>query len=176
MHSAIQVKPNPRLNGRRIRRWLERLLACIGLFFVVVVGLGPDGAPCNNNLDPWVEMRHAALLSSVRAGPGVLPARDVLRMATIDGARVLGLDDRIGSLEVGKAADLVVVRTDGVHVAPALDPVGTLVYATQARDVEHVFVGGQPIVQSGELATLDAARVAAGARSQSAQLARRAGI
>ncbi len=142
----------------------------------VVVGLGPDGAPCNNNLDPWVEIRHAALLSSVRAGPGVLPARDVLRMATIDGARVLGLDDRAGSIEVGKVADLVVVRTDGVHVAPALDPIGTLVYATQARDVEHVFVGGQPIVESGELVTLDAPRVAARARSQAAKLARRAGI
>ncbi len=142
----------------------------------VVVGLGPDGAPCNNNLDPWVEIRHAALLSGVRAGPGVLPARDVLRMATIDGARVLGLDERIGSIEPGKEADLVVVRTDGVHVAPAPDPVGTLVYAAQARDVEHVFVGGEHIVESGVLQTLDAARVAATARAQAGRLGRRAGI
>lgn len=142
----------------------------------VVVGLGPDGAPCNNNLDPWLEMRHAALLSSVRAGPGVLPAADVLGMATIDGARVLGLDARIGSLEVGKEADLVVVRTDGVHVAPAPDAVGTLVYATQARDVEHVFVAGRPVVEGGELLTLDAGRVAAKARTQAAKLARRAGL
>ncbi len=142
----------------------------------VVVGLGPDGAPCNNNLDPWVEIRHAALLSSVRAGPGVLPARDVLRMATLDGARVLGLEARIGSLEPGKEADLVVVRTDGVHVAPALDPVSVLVYAAQARDVEHVFVGGEQVVDSGALTTLDAPRVAATARTQANRLARRAGI
>src|SRR6185503_2425867 len=66
----------------------------------VVVGLGADGAPCNNNLDPWVELRHAALLSSVAAGPGALTARAALRLATIDGARVLGLDKLIGSIEL----------------------------------------------------------------------------
>jgi len=142
----------------------------------VVVGLGADGAPCNNNLDPWVEIRHAALLSSVRAGPGVLPAREVLRMATLDGARVLGLEARIGSIEPGKEADLVVVRTEGVHVAPALDPVGTLVYAAQARDVEHVFVGGEQVVDGGVLTTLDAERVVATARTQANRLARRAGV
>ncbi len=142
----------------------------------VIVGLGADGAPCNNNLDPWVEMRHAALVSAGRFGPGVLPARDVLRAATIDGARVLGLEAEIGSVEVGKQADLVVVRQDAVHVAPAWDPVSSLVYATQARDVEHVLVGGRFVVQSGEVQTLDAPRVAAIARTQARQLARRAGI
>ncbi|MCB9580324.1 MAG: 5'-deoxyadenosine deaminase [Polyangiaceae bacterium] len=142
----------------------------------VVVGLGPDGAPCNNNLDPWVEMRHAALISAGRFGPGVLEARDVLRMATIDGAKVLGLDHEIGSVEVGKRADLVVVRMDDVHVAPTWDPVSTLVYATQARDVRHVLVDGRFLVQDGELTTLDAERVAAMARQQARRLARRAGV
>lgn len=142
----------------------------------LVFGLGPDGAPCNNNLDPWIEIRHAALLSNALAGPGELPAAEVLRMATLDGARVLGLADRIGSLEVGKDADLVVVRTDGPHVAPVYDPVSTLVYATQARDVEHVFVRGRAIVTRGELQTLDADAVAAGARIEARRLARRAGI
>lgn len=140
----------------------------------VSVGLGVDGAPCNNNLDPWVEMRHAALLSSLRAGPGALPASQVLRMATIDGARLLGCGDRTGSLEVGKRADLVVVRTDRPHVAPALDPVGTLVYATQARDVEHVFIDGRWVVRAGTLETLDAERAAALARSEARRLMRRA--
>jgi cytosine/adenosine deaminase-related metal-dependent hydrolase len=140
----------------------------------IVVGLGPDGAPCNNNLDPWVELRHAALLASAICGPGALPADQVLRMATIDGARLLGLDQDIGSLEVGKRADLIAVRTNGVHVAPAFDPVGTLVYATQARDVEHVFVEGQALVQGGELLSLDAAAAAATARREGKRLMRRA--
>lgn len=142
----------------------------------LTVGLGADGAPCNNNLDPWLEMRHAALLSSSLAGPGALPARDVLRLATIDGARVLGLAHQIGSLELGKSADVVVVGTRGPHSAPAPDPVSTLVYATQSRDVEHVFVGGRAIVERGELATLDVDRVVRVAREQAARLARRAKV
>jgi 5-methylthioadenosine/S-adenosylhomocysteine deaminase len=142
----------------------------------VVVGLGADGAPCNNNLDPWVELRHAALLSSVRASPGALSAQAVLRMATLDGAQVLGLADRIGSLEIGKRADVVVVRTLEPHLVPARDPVATLVYATQSRDVEHVFVDGQPLVEGGELVTLEQSRVVARARAEAGRLARRAGI
>lgn len=140
----------------------------------LTVGLGPDGAPCNNNLDPWLEMRHAALCASAKSGPGVLPAREVLRLATIGGARVLGLADEIGSLEVGKAADLVVVTPLTPHAAPAPDPVSTLVYATQARDVEHVFVAGREIVRRGELTTLDSERVVRVAREQAPRLARRA--
>lgn len=142
----------------------------------IAVGLGPDGAPCNNNLDPWLELRHAALLAAVRSGPGVLHARRVLRMATLDGARLLGEEHRLGSIEVGKRADLVVVRVDRPHVGPAWDPVSTLVYATQARDVEHVFVDGRAVVKRGELQTLDAERVVARARSEARRLARRAGI
>ena len=142
----------------------------------VIVGIGPDGAPCNNNLDPWLEMRHAALLASVKDEPAKLPARDVLRMATIDGARLLGQEQRIGSIEIGKRADLVVVRVDRPHVAPASDPVSTLVYSTQARDVEHVFVDGRPVVEDGLLLTLDAERVVRTAKSEAKKLARRAGI
>lgn len=142
----------------------------------LTVGLGADGAPCNNNLDPWLELRHAALVSSATAGPGVLPARAVLRLATIDGARVLGLSHEIGSLEPGKSADVVVVRAFAPHTAPAPDPVSTLVYATQARDVEHVFVAGRPVVKDGVLATLDAERVVSVAREQAGRLARRAKI
>jgi 5-methylthioadenosine/S-adenosylhomocysteine deaminase len=142
----------------------------------VVVGLGADGAPCNNNLDPWLELRHAALISSVKTAPGALPARRALRLATIDGARILGLGDELGSLEVGKLADLIVVNPWRPHSAPAPDPVSTLVYATQARDVEHVFVSGKPVVERGELATLDAERVVARAREQAPRLARRAGL
>ena len=142
----------------------------------LTVGIGADGAPCNNNLDPWIEMRRAALLSSYRAGPGRLAAADVLRMATMGGARLLGQGDRIGSIEVGKRADLVVVRTDGPHVAPFADPVEALVYAVQSRDVEHVIIDGRHVVDRGELVTLDADRIVAEAPREARRLARRAGI
>jgi cytosine/adenosine deaminase-related metal-dependent hydrolase len=140
------------------------------------VALGADGAPCNNNLDPWLEMRHAALLASVVSGPARLPAHAVLRMATVGGARLLGLDSEIGSLEIGKLADLTVVRTDRPHAAPAFDPIGTLVYCTQSRDVEHVFVAGRPLVWHGEHQTLDIERVVARAREQARRLLRRADV
>jgi len=142
----------------------------------VVVGLGADGAPCNNNLDGWLEMRLAALLAKVRSGTTSLPARDVLRMATIDGARVLGLADKIGSVEVGKWADLVVVAQDGVHLAPAKDPFSTLVYAMKASDVRHVLVQGRHVVKNGELLTLDARRVASLAAAEARAVAARAGL
>ncbi len=77
----------------------------------VSVSLGADGAACNNRLDMFTEMRTAALLQKALHGPEVLPANRVLRMATIDGARAMGLDSEIGSLEVGKRADVAVVRT-----------------------------------------------------------------
>lgn len=142
----------------------------------IEVGLGADGAPCNNNLDPWLELRHAALLAAARVGPGLLPAREVLRLATRGGARLLGLESEIGSLELGKAADVVVVNPWQAHSAPAPDPVSTLVYATRASDVEHVFVGGRAVVRAGQLTTLEVDRVVAEARSEAGRLARRAKI
>ena len=105
-----------------------------------------------------------------------MPAARVLRMATSDGARVLGLGDEIGSLELGKRADLIVVNPWRAHAAPAPDPVSTLVYASQARDVEHVFIDGQRIVDRGALTTLDPERVVARARELGPKLARRAGL
>ncbi|MGE0324128.1 MAG: amidohydrolase family protein [Polyangiaceae bacterium] len=142
----------------------------------VTVAVGADGAPCNNNLDPWREMRLAAQLSSPIAGPGALPARAALRMLTIDAARLLGVDAEQGSIEVGKRADLLVVRRDELHTLPALDPIGTLVYATQSRDVEHVLVGGQWAVRSGALLTLDTDKVRASAKLEAPRLMRRAGL
>lgn len=142
----------------------------------VVVALGADGAPCNNNLDPWVEVRHAALLAKHRTGTTTLPAREVLRMATLDGARALGLEAITGSLEVGKRADLQVVALDDLHVAPATDVRSALVYACQSRDVRHVVVDGVVRVRSGELAALDAARIAATARDEARRIGRRAGV
>jgi cytosine/adenosine deaminase-related metal-dependent hydrolase len=141
----------------------------------VNLALGADGAPCNNNLDPWTELRHAALLAKVRTDVTALPAKRALRLATIDGARALGLD-HVGSLEVGKEADIVVVRIDGPHVEPGGDVFSRLVYAATARDVEHVLVAGRLIVKSGEHQTLDRGDVLGTAREQVKQLVDRAAV
>ena len=142
----------------------------------VALALGADGAPCNNNLDPWTELRHAALLSKVRAGVETLPARRALRLATIDGARALGLDGVTGSVEPGKRADIAVVRLDGAHAEPGGDVHARLVYACGARDVRHVLVDGALVVRDGVHERLDAGRVTATARREAARLRGRAGL
>ncbi len=143
--------------------------------FGVKLALGADGAPCNNNLDPWTELRHAALLAKVRTSVTALPAKRVLRLATIDGARALGLN-HVGSLEVGKQADIVVVRIDGPHVEPGGDVFSRLVYAATARDVEHVFIAGRHIVKNGDHQTLDRDAVLGAAREQVKKLVDRADL
>ncbi len=142
----------------------------------VQLALGADGAPCNNNLDPWMELRHAALLAKVRTGVTSLPAKRAFRLATIDGARALGLGDVTGSIEVGKRADIVVVRTDGAHVEPGGDVFSRLVYACTARDVTHVLADGAQVVRDGEHMLLDAERVVSRARTLGETLATRAGL
>lgn len=142
----------------------------------VRVGIGADGAPCNNNLDGFMELRLAALLSKVTAGTTSLPAREALHLATLGGARALGLDPLIGSIEVGKRADITIVDLENIHTAPAMDLFSTLVYACQSRDVKHVFVDGRQVVKDGELLTLDAAAVAAKAREEAPRIARKAGV
>src|SRR5262249_58938694 len=84
----------------------------------ISVSLGADGAACNNRLDMFTEMRTAALLQKALHGPEVLPAHRTLRMATIDGAKALGLDSEIGSIEVGKKADVSVIRLNALHTSP----------------------------------------------------------
>lgn len=142
----------------------------------VTVGLGADGAPCNNSLSPWLEMRHAGLVAKVSGATTALPAREIVRIATIDGAKALNLDRITGSLEVGKRADVQVVRIDGAHAAPAVDLMATLVYACQATDVEHVLVDGRHVVKHGEVLTLDAERVAAEARVEAVRVGKRAKV
>jgi len=142
----------------------------------VSVSLGADGAPCNNRLDMFTEMRGAALLQKVRHGAAALPAPRVLRMATADGARALGLGDEIGSLEAGKRADLTVIDLARLHLTPRPDPVSTIVYAAEARDVRTVLIDGRPVLQDGRLQTLDERQVIDDARDQYRQLAARAGL
>ena len=143
----------------------------------VVVGLGADGAPCNNRMDPWTELRSAALLAKAKTSDASsLSAAEALELATIEGARALGLDDRIGSLEVGKRADAIVVRLDGLHQAPGGDVASQLVYATRAVDVRHVIIDGQVVVEDGELRTLDREKVLRAARREMKRVVERAGL
>lgn len=121
----------------------------------VSVSIGADGAPCNNNLDALFELRLAVLLQKSQHGAKTLPASLAVRMATLGGARALGLGDRIGSLEVGKRADVIAVRTDTVHSTPWSDPYSAIVYATRASDVRHVVVDGRLLVRDRALHTLD---------------------
>ncbi|HVF41659.1 MAG TPA: 5'-deoxyadenosine deaminase [Pyrinomonadaceae bacterium] len=142
----------------------------------VSVSLGADGAPCNNRLDMFTEMRSAALLQKVWRGADVLAAARVLRMATRGGARALGLEDEIGSVEAGKRADLVVVDLERLHTTPRPDVVSTVVYASEAADVRDVLIDGRPVMRDGQLATLDEREVIAEARSQYELLAARSGL
>lgn len=142
----------------------------------VQLALGCDGAPCNNNVDPWQELRHAALLAKWRTSPTSLPARRALRLATIDGARALGLDAETGSLEIGKRADVAVVRIDREHEEPGGDVYARLVYAAKSSDVRHVLVDGVVVVKNGEHQKLDEESVLAAARSEARALTSRAHI
>jgi 5-methylthioadenosine/S-adenosylhomocysteine deaminase len=142
----------------------------------VALALGADGAPCNNNLDAWTELRHAALLAKVRSSVTSLAAARAFRLATIDGARALGLDGQVGSLEVGKRADIVVVRLDGPHAEPGGDVFSRLVYACGARDVEHVMIDGELVVKHREHQRLDVQRIKARAREQARKLVARADV
>jgi len=141
----------------------------------MLVGIGADGAPCNNRMDPFTELRQAALLAKVKRGDaGALKAEDALAMATIDGARVLGIDALTGSIELGKRADLAVVRLDALHAEPGGDATARIVYACTASDVKHVLVDGRVVVADGELRTLDADTVLSEARREGERVRRRA--
>jgi len=142
----------------------------------VTVGLGADGAPCNNNLDLWVELRLAALLHLPRGGPTALPAMRVLELATLNGARALGLEGQVGAVQEGFKADLTLVDLTGAHLTPVADDlVSTLVYAAQSRDVTDVVIDGRVVVQGRRVLTLDAGKVRAEARAQAARLLARQG-
>jgi len=142
----------------------------------ISVSLGADGAACNNRLDIFDEMRLAATLQAVRKAPGALPARDVVWMATREGARALGLDGEIGSIETGKKADLVLLDRDRPHLCPSADPWSAIVYSARGTDVRTVLVDGEVLVHDFALTRQDAGAVTASARSAADELARRAGL
>src|SRR5258706_7515492 len=142
----------------------------------IPVSLGADGAACNNRLDMFTEIRTAALLQKLAHGPEARPAGRTLRMATIDGARAMGLEKEIGSLEAGKRADLIVVNLDGLHSTPRGDIVSTLIYSAVAADVRTTIIDGQLVMREGELLTMNEASVIEEANREAMSLTQRAGI
>ena len=136
----------------------------------VRVGLGTDGAASNNDLDMWEEMRLASFLQKVdRMDPEVMPAVTVLGMATSGGATAIGLGDTIGSLEVGKRADLIQVAFEDVHHVPTFNVISHLVFVSDEQDVASVVVDGKILMREREMLTIDTARV----RSEATALAAR---
>ncbi len=129
------------------------------------VAVGTDGAASNNDLDLLGETRTAALLAKAVAGSATaLDAHRALRMATLNGARALGIDEHTGSLEIGKFADLVALDLSGLAQQPVYDPVSQLIYSTSRDAVRHVWVGGKQLLESGRLTRMDEQQVIANAR------------
>jgi 5-methylthioadenosine/S-adenosylhomocysteine deaminase len=124
----------------------------------IVVGLGTDGCASNNNLDMFQEMDTAAKLGKAALlDPTVMSARTVLRMATCDGAKVLGLDALVGTLEAGKKADICIIDMDKPHLTPLYDEYSHLVYAVGGADVETVLINGTVVMKNRRLLAIDEA-------------------
>ncbi len=140
------------------------------------LALGADGAPCNNRLDPWRETLLLSLLQKVLAGPAALPPGKALETATLGGARALGREKEIGTLEKGKRADLAVVDLEAPWLGPGGSPETRLVFAAGPAEVRHLVLGGKPVVRNGEFLLWDPAEAAARAREELEKLLSRANL
>jgi 5-methylthioadenosine/S-adenosylhomocysteine deaminase len=136
----------------------------------ISVSLGADGAPCNNRLDVFTEMRTAALIQKALHGPQTFPALTALRMATINGAKALGLGDAIGSIEVGKQADLILLNLTTLHTIPRPDLVSAIVYAAEASNVESVIIDGRILMRGREFLRMNEGQILAEATIQAEKL------
>jgi 5-methylthioadenosine/S-adenosylhomocysteine deaminase len=126
----------------------------------IKVGLGTDGAASNNSLDMWKAIRLTALIhKGTTLDPTAVPAKTVLRMATLGGAEALGLADKIGAIKVGLQADLIQVHLQEPHLLPLYDVISHLVYAADAQDVDTVIVNGQVLMYKREMLTVDPDRI-----------------
>jgi 5-methylthioadenosine/S-adenosylhomocysteine deaminase len=142
----------------------------------IPVGLGTDGAASNNSLDMFEDLKITALLHKVFSNdPEALPAETALEMATMGGAKALGLEDEIGSIEIGKKADLILLDIEKPHLTPMTHPVSHLVYAAKGSDVSDVIVDGKILMEGGRLKTLDEEKIMLEASAQAADLLNRSG-
>jgi len=137
----------------------------------LTVGLGTDGCASNNNLDMLTEMDMAAKLHKVNTmEPTSMDAFTMLRMATSLGAKALGMDDRIGSLEVGKKADVIIVDMDKPHLTPIYSPYSHLVYSARGNDVSHTIINGRLVMEDRALLAMDVDEVMARAQEQAVRV------
>lgn len=160
---GVALSHNPESNMKLasgaapVTKWLSAGIAS---------GIGTDGAASNNDLDMFEAMRTASFLQKLATGdPRALPAKTALEMATIGGARALGLGGRTGSLEPGKLADVIVVGMAAPHQTPLYDPISHLVYATRGSDVRDVLVHGKVLMRDRKVTTLDRAAILNEARA-----------
>jgi cytosine/adenosine deaminase-related metal-dependent hydrolase len=141
------------------------------------VGLGCDGGPSNNCYDMIREMKTASLLQKARTlNPLVMKAGTILEMATVNGAKALGLKSEIGSIEVGKKADLIIVNIRKPHLTPSFNPVSNIVYAAEGSDVETSIIDGKIVMENGVVKTLDEEKVLRIANERAPKLLERAGL
>jgi cytosine/adenosine deaminase-related metal-dependent hydrolase len=139
----------------------------------LTVALGADGAPCNNSMDQFIEMRLAALIQKPIFGPEALPAERAFEMATLGGARALGMESELGSIEPGKLADIAIVGRSHPSVATVPNPYSALVYSCLGRDVTDVIINGRVVVRKGEHQAYDRDEVLSTANKELKSLLRR---
>jgi 5-methylthioadenosine/S-adenosylhomocysteine deaminase len=150
-HQQVSIAHNPASNMKlasgiaRIHEMQQR---------GITVGLGTDGPASNNKLDLFADMRLAALLAKVSGNPKALPAFETLHMATLQGAKALGIEHKVGSLIIGKEADMIAVKLSDIETQPYYDVVSQLVYVSSREAVTHVWVKGKMLLQDRELMTL----------------------
>ena len=172
--TGTHVSHNPSSNsklGSGIARVADMLKAGVN------VTLGCDGGPSNDNYDMIEEMKIAALLQpAVKHDASVIRAEDVLEMATVRGAKALGLEREVGSIEVGKKADIIVVNYWDPKLMPLNDPVSHLVYAAHGDDVKHVIVDGKVIMRDRKVLTMDEDKVLENVQKHARELFERAGV
>ncbi|MCM3410291.1 5'-deoxyadenosine deaminase [Metabacillus litoralis] len=144
----------------------------------VSLSLGADGAPCNNNLDMFNEMRLAALIQKPTHGPTAMDAHTVFKMATIGGAKAVGMEDEIGSIEIGKKADLAILNLKDFHTYPSygVDPISRIVYSATRADVETTLINGKIVMENGYLKTVNKRLVLDEANNSIRRLLSRASI
>jgi len=143
----------------------------------VNVALGCDGGPSNNSYDMIREMKLAACIHKVRlSDPMTMPAGRVLEMTTISGARALCMEDRLGSLEPGKLADIVLANLDSVHMVPNNNCVSDLVYAGCGHEVDTVIIDGKIVMEHRKVITLDEPRIIRESRERAKALLERTGL
>lgn len=165
---GVKVAYNPVAN-MKLAMGVPKIRDLVGLG--VTVGIGTDGPASNNDLDMFDDVRVGALLQKVfYMDSTVLPARSVLEMATIGGARALGLEGSVGSLDVGKKADVVLVDFERPHLTPVHDFYANLVYSARGSDMDTVVVDGKVLMEGGEVRTLDEEEVRVRAREAALDL------